>query len=481
MQIRTLLWLGTVFTVSAVVVAAGSIYVTAEDFNQSFRKHDMSRAIAKTVFERTLVMGDYLLHHELRARIQWEQRHAVLGRLLAGPGFIGAEIASQTMRANYRATSEIFPRLVKLFTASGAEEAPNQLSRNLEQRLAAQLLTTAQETVSAASGLARVSEKELAKSLRQVAWRVGILVACLMALLAGFLVLVSRRVVLPVQQLQQGIKFFGGGNFDARVEVRLGDEIGAVAEAFNEMARQLSSTISELTTAQDLLVRQERLAMLGTLSATVSHELRNPLGTIRISMITISDSTEGKELGLEGAIARIGRSIKRCDDIIDELLDYTRDTVLNRESTDVDEWLDGLLDEQEVPTGLSLGRDLTSGVEATFDQDRLRRAVINIFDNACQAVTENGDGADTEVVVATKVNGKRVEIQVTDGGPGISDDELTKVFEPLYSTRSFGVGLGLPVVQKIVEDHGGGVDISSEIGRGTRVTLWLPLAAPEQG
>jgi len=198
-------------------------------------------------------------------------------------------------------------------------------------------------------------------------------------------------------------------------------------------------------------------------------------------MITISDSTEGKELGLEGVIARIARSIKRCDDIIDELLDYTRDTVLNREPTDVDEWLDGLLDEQEVPTGLSLGRDLTSGVEATFDQDRLRRAVINIFDNACQAVTENGKGADTEVVGASKVNGKRVEIQVTDGGPGISDDELTKVFEPLYSTRSFGVGLGLPVVQKIVEDHGGGVDISSEIGRGTRVTLWLPLAAPEQG
>ena len=123
-----------------------------------------------------------------------------------------------------------------------------------------------------------------------------------------------------------------------------------------------------------------------------------------------------------------------------------------------------------------MGRDLASGVAANIDRDRLRRAVINVLDNACQAVEENGDGADNEVVVATKVNGERVEIVVTDKGPGIADDELGKIFEPLYSTKSFGVGLGLPVVEKIAEEHGGGVDIVSTIGRGTQVTLWLPLA-----
>ena len=232
----------------------------------------------------------------------------------------------------------------------------------------------------------------------------------------------------------------------------------------------------ELRKAQDDLVRQERLAVLGKLSATVSHELRNPLGTIRTSITTIIGITEGKELGIEGAIGRIERNIKRCDYIIVEMLDFTRDTAPNRESTDVDDWLGGVLDEQDVPPGLSLGRDLASGVEADIDRDRLRRAVINLFDNACQAVEGNGDGADNEVVVATKVNGERVEIVVTDNGPGIADDEVGKIFEPLYSTNSFGVGLGLPVVEKIVEEHGGGVDITSTIGWGTQATLWLPLA-----
>ena len=261
-------------------------------------------------------------------------------------------------------------------------------------------------------------------------------------------------------------------------ETRLAD--GGIFTIITDITERKQAE-EELRKAQDDLVRQERLAVLGKLSATVSHELRNPLGTILTSITTITGITEGKELGIEGAIGRIERNIKRCDDIIVEMLDYTRDTAPNLEPTDVDDWLGGVLDEQDVPPGLSVERDLASGAEADIDRDRLRRAVVNVYDNACQAVEENGDGADNEVVVATKVNGERVEIVVTDNGPGIADDEVGKVFEPLYSTKSFGVGLGLPVVEKIVEEHGGGVHITSTIGRGTQATLWLPLAAPEQG
>ena len=108
--------------------------------------------------------------------------------------------------------------------------------------------------------------------------------------------------------------------------------------------RQTSNVVTTLRKAQDDLVRQERLAVLGKLAATVSHELRNPLGTISTSMITITSLTEGKELGIEGAIGRIERNIKRCDDIIGEMLDYTRDTAPNLVPTDVDDWLGGVLD-----------------------------------------------------------------------------------------------------------------------------------------
>ena len=110
------------------------------------------------------------------------------------------------------------------------------------------------------------------------------------------------------------------------------------------MSSDPSNVVTTLRKAQDDLVRQERLAVLGKLAATVSHELRNPLGTISTSMITITSLTEGKELGIEGAIGRIERNIKRCDDIIGEMLDYTRDTAPNLVPTDVDDWLGGVLD-----------------------------------------------------------------------------------------------------------------------------------------
>lgn len=323
-------------------------------------------------------------------------------------------------------------------------------------------------------------------------------------------VAISRTITRPLAMLTRSVESFDpndpGSDINFSARALPDDEIGLLGRTFEKLSEELRSTISErkrsesdlkklkegleqmvdertteLREAQESLVRQERLAVLGQMSAVVSHELRNPLGTIRTSMITIADNTEGRGLDVEGAIERIVRNIKRCDGIIVELLDYTRDTAPNREPTDVDEWLGGVLDELEVPPGLSLGRDLASGVEADIDRDRLRRAVINIYDNACQAVTGNGNGADKEVAVATRADGERVEIEVTDSGPGIADDELGHIFEPLYSTKSFGIGLGLPVVKKIAEEHGGGVGISSEIGRGTRVTLWLPLTAPEQG
>jgi signal transduction histidine kinase len=235
-----------------------------------------------------------------------------------------------------------------------------------------------------------------------------------------------------------------------------------------------------LRQAQAKLLRQERLSALGQLTATVAHEIRNPLGTVRTAIFAISDAIERQETErVQRATQLAERNIVRCDNIIRQLLDYTRERELQLRLTPIDPWLNTVLDEQTIPGDLACTRKLTAGVQVAIDQEHLRRAVINVVENALQAMQEQAAPVH-QLTIHTRVvrieAGPRLEIQVQDTGPGIPGDALPRLFEPLFSTKSFGVGLGLPTVKNIMEQHCGGVEINNrEVGPGTTVTLWLPI------
>ena len=118
-----------------------------------------------------------------------------------------------------------------------------------------------------------------------------------------------------------------------------------------------------------------------------------------------------------------------------------------------------------------------------IDPERLRRAVINVFENACQAMTNNAETktGDTQsrLRIATRATDDRIEIVIADTGPGIPDEVMAQIFEPLFSTKNFGIGLGLPTAKHIVEQHGGNIEVETEEGRGTSFVLWLPRGDQE--
>ncbi len=226
------------------------------------------------------------------------------------------------------------------------------------------------------------------------------------------------------------------------------------------------------------LLRKERLAAMGELTGTVAHELRNPLGAVAASISVIRARSAGAGIDLERSLARAERGIARCDRIITELLDFARAKGLQREPTFGGLWLSQVLDDYEIPDGIALSVDLPQeDVSVMLDREAGRRAVINLLDNACQAFAPDGDDAAPvrgTVEIRARFDRGRFVIEVQDYGPGIPPDLRSQVCDPLFTTKSFGTGLGLPTVRRIVEEHGGELTIESEEGQGTVARLTLP-------
>ena len=253
------------------------------------------------------------------------------------------------------------------------------------------------------------------------------------------------------------------------VEAELATHRDRLEELVEERARALRE-------AQDELLRKERLAAVGQVTATVGHELRNPLGSIFASFEVLRPNIDVSDPRAVRALERIERNVQRCSRIIDELLDYTRSRPLRLEPLDLDEWLGDFVHELGDAEGLDIVTALESGAHPHVDRHRLRQAVLNILANAQQSMGESEPATGT-LTLESRLAGERVEIEVTDTGPGIEADDMESIFEPLFSTRSFGVGLGLPLVKEIMRAHRGGIIVTSEAGIGTKVLLWLPLAS----
>jgi signal transduction histidine kinase len=247
-----------------------------------------------------------------------------------------------------------------------------------------------------------------------------------------------------------------------------------------ELVNRVDERTAELCATREAMAHNHSLAALGELTGSVAHDLRNPLGAIAISFDVIQNRCEAADLDLDRVLSRGRRNIRRCDSLIREFLDFTQVSGLHPESTVLDVWLSEVLEEQFVPSCITINRELRAGgASVAFDREQIRRAVINLVENACQAmvIDETGDGVASrkELTVATRRLNGRIEIEVSDTGPGIPEDQLSKVLEPLFSTKSAGTGLGLPIVQRIMERHSGGFDIASVSRRGTQARLWLPV------
>ena len=309
-------------------------------------------------------------------------------------------------------------------------------------------------------------------------------------------------VIHPVRRLVAATKRVRAGTLDERVPVSGTGEIGVLEESFNEMERSLSAARAErndlleglecqvrertaaLERAQAQLIQTEKLSSLGKLSASIAHEINNPLAgiltTARLLIRTIGETPDDpRARSTIRLLTLVQRETERCTAIVRNLLGFARERALTLTDADVNAALDEalfLVANQLALQGIDLQRDLNPVPAVRSDFGQLRQAFANIMINACDAMPEGGTlRVRSEFVEAERI----VAIEIADTGVGISPEQLTKVLDPFFTTKEKGTGLGLSVVYGVVERHGGRLSIESAPGAGTTVTIRLPLSGAE--
>jgi signal transduction histidine kinase len=274
------------------------------------------------------------------------------------------------------------------------------------------------------------------------------------------------------------IAIFGLGIAAALVDRRFTAHLERELIERRKVEAELRDVNKNLHAAMDKLSTTERLATIGQIAATVGHELRNPLASIRNSMELVRTQTASKQLGLERALDRIDRNTERCASIIADLLNFARKKELEREPTAIAPWLAEMLDEHTLPSQVRLERDLQAAEEIPVDRQKLRQIVVNLVDNAAQAMMDpqwhRAEGQERRIVVRAETADQGVRLSIIDNGPGMAPEVLSRIFEPLFTTKTSGIGLGMPIVQQLVEMHGGTIAIDSTVGKGTTIRVWLP-------
>ncbi len=337
------------------------------------------------------------------------------------------------------------------------------------------------------------------RETRTLAGSTALLAVLATLTLAGFTwLLVRRLVVRPVAQLVDGTNRVRAGSFNENVPVGSDDEIGALERSFNAMEQTLSATLKQrddllenleqqvidrtmaLSRAQEQLIQTEKLSSLGKLSASIAHEINNPLAgiltTSKLLQRIVADGPVSDPAPMIRPLKLIEREANRCTAIVRNLLGFARERPLELATVDVNAALEEalfLINNQTALQNITIERDLDAlpSIEADFGQ--VRQAFANIVINACDAMPKGG-----RLRVRTRADAGAVRIEIADTGIGIPREQLSKVMDPFFTTKEKGTGLGLSVVYGIVKRHGGRIEIESEPGIGTTIVIVLPEHAP---
>ncbi|MDR1696395.1 MAG: HAMP domain-containing protein [Endomicrobium sp.] len=305
-----------------------------------------------------------------------------------------------------------------------------------------------------------------------------------------------RVIMNPIRELVVGTKKLSSGDLSYRVPLISNDELSDLASSFNMMAQdikgyvdelnrekqdlmrlkvvleqrsgELEETLEKMQSIQEELVRSEKFATIGRLASSVAHELRNPMASLKNISYYLSKTGNFQDEKAKKMLDMLSSDVSRANKIITDLLDFSRAKKLNKINIMADDFIDKAVSNVTIPPNIKIEKQV-GRFSIFMDPDKMTQVLINIISNARDAMSGGGS-----IKISAERRRSSVEIKVADDGAGMDKKTLDHIFDPLFTTKLKGIGLGLSIVKEIVEAHFGTITAQSEQGKGTEFTITLP-------
>jgi signal transduction histidine kinase len=288
-------------------------------------------------------------------------------------------------------------------------------------------------------------------------------------------IFLARRYTQPIHRLASGVKKVSAGDLSVTFPVETSDEIGELAENFNEMVEKLR----ERESLEKRLYEAEHLSRVGQLASGIAHEIRNPLNYISLASDHLKSELEtacgGKRADLSDLLEKIKEEVRRANYMVLNFMNYGRPLKIRPGEVSYCELLakslsviQDRLEEQHISVVTDIPPDLPA---LKVDAELMRNCIVNFVTNGAQAMPDGG-----KITLGASYDSEQGLFSLTfaDQGCGIEQDELGKIFQPYFTTKEAGIGLGLAITERIVREHGGSITVASETGQGTTFTVTIP-------
>lgn len=292
--------------------------------------------------------------------------------------------------------------------------------------------------------------------------------------------LINMLIINPIKKIEKGMEELTKNNFDVKIDIKSGDELELLAKNFNEMVDALNNANKTIDNMHKNIIHTDRLMTIGTLTASISHEIKNPLNSIMISSDILMEYCKKNvaDTKLKSFLESIIEDAQRIKEIIDQTLNFSRYETSTNEHINIKKLIKSieiyskriLFNHENVDFKIS--ENVSDDIFIFGNKTNIEQMLVNILKNAVESIPDDKNGTVTFTVYQDLQD---VVFVIEDNGIGIPEDKLELIFKEFYSTKTNGTGLGLSIVKEIVENHSGTLEIVSKVDMGTKITIKIPI------